>query len=521
MISIDAYRARIGQFQTGKVKQRSLESNFGNIFEKNSSSEREKPIFLMKKQSCFLILAGSLLLSTLCLEQIKEGKPTDALDSQSCRNFFDNDCKELAICSMTHASVLASQLLIGNIESNPGPVDMKEFLAFLYTDTEDPVIKDVLNDFKACQDRATNLKKIKSKKVENLKSTLAYLNDWDRDDGLVKDEIEAYTKEGIALLVLKKIYSMAPEECSSCKKIYYFKPGEFCVLSCFRCNRGACPDCYEKEREKLSSSSMFNKCIFFSCTSCTKMITSENRDENNYKKKSASKADKSMKDTTETTENEMETIDLVDEDGIANDVDVLAEAIGNLKLTKSDTKESNDTEKPEKPEDHKPKKKSEDKQAGKKSPCKYYQNNVCQFGISGKGCNFFHQKPCPKLMKQGFCKKDGKCSNFHPQMCKFSLNRRICLNPKCEYMHVKGTRRESNENHRKSSGANFATKTSNRSKNAKSTYSTNMKNPQEPVTKKTSLDNDDNSKSFLGQRQNNPSQHLKIQQHLEQALERI
>ena len=113
---------------------------------------------------------------------------------------------------------------------------------------------------------------MKSKKVEHLKSTLAYLNDWSDDDLIIKEEIDAYTKDGIALLVVKKIYNMAPEKCLSCCKTYYFKPGESCPMSCIMCERGACPECYKKEKTLLNSSSMFNRNIFFTCTSCSVTI---------------------------------------------------------------------------------------------------------------------------------------------------------------------------------------------------------------------------------------------------------
>ena len=125
---------------------------------------------------------------------------------------------------------------------------------------------------------------MKTKKVDDLKATLAYLNDWDKDDNNIKEELDSYTKDGVAFLVLKKIYAMAPEKCSSRQKTYYFKPGECCILSCFKCNRGACNECYRKEEQTLRSSSMFNKNIFFSCTTCTDKITKQDKVENHYKK---------------------------------------------------------------------------------------------------------------------------------------------------------------------------------------------------------------------------------------------
>ena len=37
-----------------------------------------------------------------------------------------------------------------------------------YTDTEDPCIEEVINDVKAANDKETNLKKLKTKKVDYL-----------------------------------------------------------------------------------------------------------------------------------------------------------------------------------------------------------------------------------------------------------------------------------------------------------------------------------------------------------------
>ena len=279
--------------------------------------------------------------------------------------------------------------------------------------------------------------------MENLKATLAYLNDWDKDDKVIREEIDSYTKDGIALLVLKKIYSMAPEKCSSCCKSYYFKPGEHCALNCFRCDRGACKECYGREKEKLNSIIMFNKIIFFSCTECTIVIRKQDKEETNHRKKSV--VNKLTNVCPESTEPETITL----EEGSEADVDDLVEGINNLGLNKSDKEETSESENDGTSEPNKSEKEAAEKEVEAKKPkatsktipCKYYQKNVCQYGISGKGCKFFHQKPCTKLLKFGKCQKDGKCSLFHPAMCKFSLQKRLCSNPKCEFMHVKGTKR--------------------------------------------------------------------------------
>ena len=163
-------------------------------------------------------------------ETIPDGGKTLGTSSSCLRKYESLTTSE----TILKASVLAIKLLIGNIEANPGPVDFKEFL---FVDTEEPHVKEVLKDIKSCQDKQTNMKKIKAKSVEALKATLAYLHGWSKDDDLVKDEIDIYTKEGLVHLVIKKIYNMAPQKCSSCLKTSHFKPGESCVLSCIACQR--------------------------------------------------------------------------------------------------------------------------------------------------------------------------------------------------------------------------------------------------------------------------------------------
>ena len=79
-----------------------------------------------------------------------------------------NVCNKYIFNSTVNEEVLEVQLLIGNIEANPGPMNLKQFHGFLFTDTEDPCIKEVINDVKAANDKETNLKKLKTKKVDYL-----------------------------------------------------------------------------------------------------------------------------------------------------------------------------------------------------------------------------------------------------------------------------------------------------------------------------------------------------------------
>ena len=345
--------------------------------------------------------------------------------------------KDNLIQSVMPQSVICTKLIIGNVEANPGPMNFIEFLGFLYTDAEEVAVKDVLNVIKATQDRKTNLKLAKSKKVDNLKATLAYLNDWDKDDENIKAEMDNYTKDGIAHLVIKKIYNMAPEKCPACCKTSHFKPGEYCSLTCIRCNRSACIECYDKDKSNLFSTTMFNKTIHFACNECADAIRKENEIEETFKKKACLK--KSVK--ANPTDNPVP----------ADPTDVITEGLQNLIVTDNEVDpeeivEIDDDEVSKAVDPPKNDSKKDDKPL-----CNFFKNNICKYGISGKGCKYSHPKMCQKLLKNGTnkrfgCLKGDKCNFFHPKMCHYSLTKKLCLKSNCEFMHTKGTKRSQHEN---------------------------------------------------------------------------
>ena len=143
MISIDAYRARIGSFQSGKSKQKGSEPNIDDFF----SMKKEKGfprVFLTQKQSCFIFLCVLGLMSILCCDVKKDMNIEGTSMSITCNNgqvadvpsqetIFQTICHtdhtEIKTSYLTFAPVLAAKLLIGNIEANPGSVNLKEFLA--------------------------------------------------------------------------------------------------------------------------------------------------------------------------------------------------------------------------------------------------------------------------------------------------------------------------------------------------------------------------------------------------------
>ena len=81
--------------------------------------------------------------------------------------------------------------------------------------------------------------------------------------------------------------------------------------------------------------------------------------------------------------------------------------------------------------------------------CRFYNDNRCKYGISGKKggvCNYQHPKPCRKLLNNGTkgprgCNKGTRCDYFHPKMCYRSLKEQICTKDDCKFIHIKFTKR--------------------------------------------------------------------------------
>ena len=78
--------------------------------------------------------------------------------------------------------------------------------------------------------------------------------------------------------------------------------------------------------------------------------------------------------------------------------------------------------------------------------CRYYDKSSCKHGVSGENCNFIHPEICRKYKSYGSrqprgCNLGKRCKYFHPTMCMDSLRREECLNPRCSFRHVIGTKR--------------------------------------------------------------------------------
>ena len=84
--------------------------------------------------------------------------------------------------------------------------------------------------------------------------------------------------------------------------------------------------------------------------------------------------------------------------------------------------------------------------------CENYIKMKCLHGLTGK--RLINGAPCPKrhpprcfrYCKYGEgnklgCKKGNSCKYLHPRLCRDSVNKRVCLNRECKFVHLKFTRR--------------------------------------------------------------------------------
>ena len=85
--------------------------------------------------------------------------------------------------------------------------------------------------------------------------------------------------------------------------------------------------------------------------------------------------------------------------------------------------------------------------------CPKYKSGQCPHGlrgnkeVNGQSCELDHPKRCFKFCRfgskrKGGCSKGDSCEFYHPILCKFSVQKRCCTNKECTYVHLKGTRRD-------------------------------------------------------------------------------
>ena len=130
--------------------------------------------------------------------------------------------------------------------------------------------------------------------------------------------------------------------------------------------------------------------------------------------------------------------------------------------------------------------------------CVHYRRNQLKYGMKGKDCPFLHPTRCKKLLVYGTKQPDGcnlgrKCTSFHPKMCPSSITKRICFDDKCQFTHVKGTKRKPSRRESSKMEAKIPDKNQPKASLSESSKSTlpkspdNLQVPAEDPTSKSSF----------------------------------
>ena len=362
-------------------------------------------------------------------------------------------------------------LLKGGMESNPSPVtadNKRSVLAALSAGAPTSEIRDCLQCYDISKSTAFIERKMDKISVPILVSTMTYLG---------ASGQECYVKAAIIRNLVCRIENLLPDTCFICENEYTIAKDEVPLLRCAFCGQGIHSPCLlqllevsPEQRDSFGPEEVqkkINPCnlpgIFYICHCCEKeRIPSDDVG----KKKSHTNANR--KDSLNLTAGLGETDHLIHNGGPAASSDT-SEPESQETETPSKVEESPDRQYdiadrqpvqrqrplPANPgENSRPSRQNnghnngatQDIEARKSRICSFYRRGTCRYGISGKGCSRSHPKPCRKFMQHGNktprgCSEGRACSKFHPQICNNSLTKGECLNEKCTFPHIKGTRR--------------------------------------------------------------------------------
>ena len=368
-------------------------------------------------------------------------------------------------------SCLGSLLLIGGVESNPGPVtagSKKSVLAALCTGAPTNEIRDCLRCYDISKSTAAIERRMAAVSAPNLIATMTYLG--------VPGQ-ECYVKGAIIRNLVCRIENLLPDTCFICENEYTIAKDEIPLLTCAFCGQGIHSPCLlqlmevssedqdsfgpEEIQKRINPYNMPG--IFYICHCCEKeKIPSE---DNGKKKNHSNRNDNisSINDTRDATQSIQSDNGAAVEDSVSNAPEnvfqgdenenpIRTEELIHRERLASEQRGSAGQRRslPPDPRQNVQRDRADGvvqrAEADGQRICSFYRKGTCRFGISGRGCSRSHPKPCRRFMQHGNrnprgCSSGSDCPKFHPRVCSSSLSRGECLNEKCSYPHIKGTRR--------------------------------------------------------------------------------
>ena len=330
-------------------------------------------------------------------------------------------------------------------------------------------VRMALLEIKEVNTRKKNVDGINKMKQKDLVDTLAFLYGLTMEETTKEflDEANSYKKEGLAEKVIRRIENLWPQDCSTCRTEYSFYPEECTELKCVRCERGACGDCYNGDKEDFNKLKMRGGGIYYLCTPCVSKVKTQDLIAEDKKKASKTKAKSTKNDDKNDEGIPKSQADLFLENFPCDKCDKCFteklqlddhmkkkhEAVPATEEISSDEEEGNDDDdegdamttvsRAEKNQKKKERQKSQKEAA---ETCIHFERNRCKFGQDGTGCKFSHPKVCSKISKEGAnsC-KNKTCSFYHFKVCFGSLaTPKSCMKVACTFRHLPGTKRPAN-----------------------------------------------------------------------------
>lgn len=350
-------------------------------------------------------------------------------------------------------------------------------IAELCTLASDDTVKDCLRKYDPSKTTKELIQVFKKIRVDPLLKTLNFL-------GHFPDKIP---KNELVDAVLLRIKNFFPDICGICEKEYCVKINDDAFLACAACGQEAHKDCYMKVLEDkglLSKSETGEITIInipgfhFLCNSCEEEITLKTKGNKqtplipSVHENQPPDDPNSISDVISSKESTEPIKDL--HLHIEPNVIISSEKFLSTKDQGKDNSRTGDsvtwenehefttksTSNPFRTEFMRKKHMQDNEKRDKitsfsqhatngKNPktCRHFVKGNCNHGITGKNCKYNHPKLCRKLMKFGTnakngCNKSKHCEFFHPKMCPTSITKLECFDDKCQFYHVKRTKRK-------------------------------------------------------------------------------
>ena len=293
---------------------------------------------------------------------------------------------------------------------------MKVVIGKLLHDGND-AMKKVFSSYDVKLHHERNKKNIMKLSVPILEECALGLNIKTRHDGKKLDN-----KDGLVNKILMRVNALMPAKCQECSQIYKIELQENPLFSCRKCSRGS-HSCRTIADFKTNLPPILIGGFVWLCLSCLPVVNMS----------------EDLPDECPNVDAQPDIVDVENETepgpsgtkSTSQNVEVLPAFVTNV---------SNTIQNPINP-----------------VICNKYRRGKCPHGlrgnklVSGSKCLYSHPKICRKYCSfgtrgRGGCLKGKECDFFHPMLCKFSVESRICSNDKCTYIHLRGTSRTT-QNH--------------------------------------------------------------------------